>query len=103
MIRSPLFRLVLLSTFVVVFSMATLYCCSVPAAKRAIYGQEEAAKTILDGVCQFVESEHQAMQSYSREALDAHTRELKDIVLVVESICRRHGMTPVGGWAYVIP
>ena len=64
----------------------TIYIFSVPLIKETVYSrEEEAAKTILDNMSEFVKSKYLALEAYRKSALDAHKKELKHITQVQES------------------
>jgi len=66
-----------------------IYFFSVPLIKRTVYtNQEEAAKTILDNVYELVKSEHLSIEAYGELALEAHKKQLKNIILIQETLLK---------------
>ncbi len=65
---------------------ATFYFFSVPMINRMTFEMEErASRTFLDNMYQLVRQSHQDMEAWRASALEAHKRELRNIVQVAVS------------------
>ena len=90
MIRSKLFRRVFwVVLLLVAANSVAFYALSVPLIERATYQQEEeAARNVLDSVCNFVQLAQDDIEKHRTSALEAHKRELKNLVLIQEAYIR---------------
>lgn len=88
MFSSILFRRIFLSVFLIVLCYAvSFYYYCVPMINRTIYRlEEESAKTILNHVSNLVKNEHHRIQAYEQTAIQYHKQQIKNILLLVESI-----------------
>jgi two-component system, cell cycle sensor histidine kinase and response regulator CckA len=89
--RSRLFWQAFLSLLLgLLICLPVFYGLTVPQVNRLAYEVEEkAARTVLDNVVQMVSQSHRDLESWRQTALDAHKRQLKNVVLLVESWARQ--------------
>jgi PAS domain S-box-containing protein len=85
--RSRIFWKALLSLALgLLIWLPIFFWLTVPLINRMAYEVEESAgRTVLDNVVQIVGQSHRDLEAWRQTALEAHRRELKNIVLMVES------------------
>jgi signal transduction histidine kinase/CheY-like chemotaxis protein len=90
MLKSKLFRQVFLAVCLLVLAnFVAIYVFCVPLIRTIAYQQEkESARALLDSVFETANSSYHSIEAYRTSALDAHKRELKDIVLIGEAYLR---------------
>src|SRR6266581_1642697 len=84
--HSKLFWKAFLSVLLgVLIWLPIFYWLTVPLVNRLAYEIEEAAaRTVLNNVVQIVAQSHRDLQAWRQSALDAHKRELKDVIQLTE-------------------
>ncbi|MCK5506932.1 MAG: cache domain-containing protein [Desulfobacterales bacterium] len=90
MFSSILYRRICFVIFFTVLCYAvTIYIFSVPLINKTVYSrEEEAAKTIMDNMAEFVKSKHFGLEIYRASALNARKKELKHIIQIQENFIK---------------
>ena len=84
---SPLFRRFLIPILLTMTGFAAaVYFAAVPMIRDIVYALEEkSVETNLTNILSLIESNYSATEAYKKSVIDAHKRELKNIILFTEA------------------
>jgi len=84
---SPLYRRFLVPILLTMLGFAAaVYFVAVPLIKDIVYSLEEkSVETNLNNILSLIESNYYATEAYKKSVIDAHKRELKNIILFTET------------------